>query len=454
MQPKETILVVEDDDLARKNLEYILTKEGHEVVSTSSGAQALSLLEKQEFNLVLTDLRMKHVDGMQVLNKVRTEQPHTEVIMITAYATVDSAVEAMRHGAYYYISKPYKIELVRKVVREALLKKSLYKENIALKEMLAEFKQKGKPLIVGTSEPICAVNKLLKQVAPADSNVLIVGETGTGKELAARTIHNLSLRKNHNFVAFNCGSFTEELLANELFGHEKDAFTGATSTKIGLIEAADKGTVFLDEIVDMPMNMQAKLLRVIEEKEVLRVGGTRPIPVNVRFLAATARDLLQEVEAGRFRQDLYYRLNVVTVRLPPLADRLDDIALLIHHFLIQKQEQIGKEIKKVDPQAMDLLLQYSWPGNVRELENIIERAMILAQGHSIRVQDLPEDLWELSIHTFRHSGSRFPTIKEQEIKYIKWVLEHTAWNKTKAAEILGINRASLWRKMKRLGLEA
>ncbi|MBW2090809.1 MAG: sigma-54-dependent Fis family transcriptional regulator, partial [Deltaproteobacteria bacterium] len=439
MPRKEIILVVEDDDLARKNLEYILTKEGYEVVSASNGTQALPLLEKQEFDLVLTDLRMKQVDGMQVLNKARAEQQHTEVIMITAYATVDSAVEAMRLGAYYYISKPYKIELVRKVVREALLKKRLYKENIDLKEKLSELKQKEKPLIVGTSEAISAVNKLLQQVAPADSNVLIIGETGTGKELAARTIHNLSFRKNHNFVAFNCGSFTEELLANELFGHEKDAFTGATSTKIGLIEAADKGTVFLDEIVDMPMNMQAKLLRVIEEKEVLRVGGTRPIPVNVRFLAATARDLLQEVEAGRFRQDLYYRLNVVTVRLPPLTDRLDDIPLLIHHFLVQKKEQVGKEIKKIDPQAMDLLLQYSWPGNVRELENIIERAMVLAQDQTIRVQDLPEDLSELSIHTFRHSGSRLPTIKEQEIKYIKLVLEHTAWNKTKAAEILGIN---------------
>ncbi len=453
MPDKEIILVVEDDDQARKNLEYILRKEGYEVVSANSGVRALQLLNKQEFDLILTDLKMQQVDGLEVLKEARAEYPHTEVIMITAYATVDSAVTAMQQGAYHYIPKPYKIDLVRKVVREALLKRKLYQENIRLKEELAEFQEKGRPLIVGSSQPIRKVIKLLEQVAPTDSSVLITGETGTGKELAARTIHQLSARKNHKFVAFNCGAFTEELLANELFGHEKEAFTGAASRKIGLIETADKGTVFLDEIGDMPLNMQVKLLRVIEEKEVLRVGGTQAVPVDVRFLAATARDLRHECEIGNFRSDLYYRLAVVTVHIPSLAERTDDIPLLVQHFLNQKGQKTGKEIKQIDNEALELLTQYSWPGNVRELENIVERAMVMAKGESITIQDLPEDLLELSIKTFRRSTSRFPTLKEQEIKYIKWVLGQTAWNKTKAADILGIDRVSLWRKLKQYGIE-
>ncbi len=447
------ILVVEDDEMARRNLEHILGREGYEVVTASSGERALTLLDQREFDLVLTDLKMKQVDGLQVLSKVRADQPKTEVIMITAYATVDSAVEAMRLGAYHYIPKPYKIELVRKVVREALLKRRLYLENLALKQTLADLLTQDHRQMIGTSEAMNRVRKLIERVAPTDSNVLIIGETGTGKELTARSIHQLSTRRQERFVAFNCGAFNEELLANELFGHEKDAFTGATSTKVGLIEAADKGTVFLDEIGDMPLNMQVKLLRVIEEREVLRVGGTTPRPVDVRFLAATARDLRREIETGRFRKDLYYRLNVVTIHLPPLAELGDDIPLLVQHFLAQKNEQTGKEIKGVDPEAMDILRGYSWPGNVRELENVIERAVVLATDETIRVQDLPADLLELAVETYRRSGSHLPSLQEQEIKYIKWVLERTAWNKTKAAEILGIDRASLWRKLKRYELQ-
>lgn len=453
MTSSEVILVVEDDDMARQNLEHILQREGYKTVPASSGEQAVSLIEKKEFDLILTDLKMKKVDGLHVLNKARLEQPHTEVIMITAYATVDTAVEAMRHGAFHYIPKPFKIDLVRKLVREALLKKRLFLENVKLKQTLSEIQEKDRPLIVGSSDPIRKVTQLIQQVAPTDSSVLIIGETGVGKELAARTIHNLSLRKDEKFMAFNCGAFTEELLANELFGHEKDAFTGATSQKAGLIESADKGTVFLDEIGDMPLNMQIKLLRVIEERELLRVGGTTPVPVDVRFLAATARDLKQESDAGRFRFDLYYRLNVVTVRLPPLAERVEDIPLLALHFLNQKSERVGKQVKEIDPEAMDLLRRYTWPGNVRELENIIERSVILAKDTIIKVQDLPDDLLELSVQTFRRSGPRLPTLEEQEINYIKWVLEQTAWNKTKTAEILDIDRVSLWRKLKRYGIE-
>ncbi len=453
MAEPETILVVEDDDLARRNLEHILKKEGYEVSSAPSGERAVALIEQREFDLIITDLKMKQVDGIQVLHKARAEQPHTEVIVITAYATVDSAVEAMREGAYHYIPKPYKIDLVRKLVREALLKKRLYLENQDLRRTLESLRDLDKPLIIGQSEPVRRLVQIIEQVAPTDANVLLVGETGTGKELAARTIHQLSPRNSQPFVAFNCGALAEELLANELFGHEKEAYTGAATTRPGLIESADGGTVFLDEISDMPLNMQVKLLRVIEEKEVLRVGGTRPVPVNVRFIAAAARDLKSESEAGRFRPDLYYRLNVVTVNLPPLAERSADIPLLVHHFLARKSARAGRQIREVDPEAMKMLREYSWPGNVRELENIIERAVVLAKDDIIRVQDLPGDLLELSVRTFRPEHAELPTLEDQEIRYIKWVLNHTAWNKTKAAEILGIDRASLWRKIKRFNLE-
>jgi len=453
MTSSGTILIVEDDDLARTNLEHILKKEGYEIVSTGSGERALIQLEEREFDLVLTDLRMKKVDGLKVLEKSRSLYPHTEVMVITAYATVDTAVEAMRQGAYHYIPKPYKIDLVRKLVREAILKRRLYIENLNLKQTLATMESQDRPLIVGSSKAMREVNRLLEQVAPTQSNVLIVGETGTGKELAARTIHQLSPRRHHRFVAFNCGAFTEELLANELFGHEKDAYTGAASTKIGLIETADQGTVFLDEIGEMPLNMQVKLLRVIEEKEVLRVGANRPVPVNVRFLAATARDLKKESDEGRFRLDLYYRLNVVTVQLPPLVQRSEDIPLLVHHFLDRKSRQTDKTVREVDPNAMDILRNYSWPGNVRELENVIERAVVMARDEKIQTQDLPDDLMDLSVQTFRAKRNKLPTLEEQETRYIKYVLEHTSWNKTKAAEILFIDRASLWRKLKRYGIE-
>ncbi|MEW6264842.1 MAG: sigma-54 dependent transcriptional regulator [Thermodesulfobacteriota bacterium] len=452
MEPAR-ILIVEDDAVALQNLEYILKKEGYQVTAADSGVRAAQWVEKQEFDLILTDLKMQQVDGMQLLKKARAMQPNTEVIMITAYATVDTAVEAMRQGAYHYIPKPYKIDLVRKLVREALLKRQLYLENISLKQKLEEFQNRDRPLMVGSSPAFQRVMKLLEQVAPADSNVLITGETGTGKELAARTIHSLSHRRDQRFVAFNCGAFTEELLANELFGHEKEAYTGAVSKKTGLLEAADRGTIFLDEIGDMPLNMQVKLLRVIEEKEIIRVGGTTPIPLDVRFLAATARSLRRDCEEGRFRTDLYYRLNVMEVRMPSLSERTEDIPLLVHNFLARKNRQTGKQISGLAPEAMDVLLNYSWPGNVRELENVIERAVILATGDQIQVKDLSEDLVDLSVRTFRPSETNLPTLEEQEMNYIRWVLDKTAWNKTKAAEILGIDRASLWRKLKRFGWE-
>jgi DNA-binding NtrC family response regulator len=450
MNTQWTILLVEDEDLARKNLERILTKEGYGVSSTGSGEYALELLQEREFDLVLTDLKMKPVDGMEVLKKSKSLYPHTEVIMITAYATVDSAVVAMKEGAYHYLAKPYKLEEVRKIVHEALLKRELTLENKALKEALNQ----GPSLthIIGKSQSMSEVIRKMRQIAPTDTNVLILGESGTGKELIAQAIHSLSHRAEHKFVAFNCGSFTEELMANELFGHEKDAYTGASSTKKGLLELATQGTVFLDEIGDMPLSMQVKLLRVIQEKELIRVGGLEPISVNLRFVAATHRDLQQEVASGRFRQDLYYRLNVITISLPPLVEREGDIPLLANHFLAQKMRDFDKHIKEIDPQAMELLSTYTWPGNVRELENVIERSVALTNGDVIKPDVLPEYIRTLSIETFRRHFSRVPTMEEQEIEYIQWVLQKCKGNKTKAAQIMGIDRVSLWRKMKRYGM--
>jgi len=391
------------------------------------------------------------VDGLEVLKNSRQLQPLTEVIMITGYATVDSAVNSMKKGAYHYVAKPYKIDEVRAIVREALLKRRLQLENRELKETLQ--KNRAVPDLVGKSDAIQAVLGTIRQVSPLDVNVLILGESGTGKELVARAIHQLSPRAEKRFIAFNCGSFTEELMASELFGHEKGAFTGAVKEKTGLLEVGAGGTIFLDEIGDMPLTMQVKLLRVIQEREFLRVGGVDPIPVDTRFIAATHRDLEKDVEEDHFRQDLYYRLNVITVYLPPLAERDGDIPLLAYHFLAEKSRAMNKDIKEIEREALELLNMYDWPGNVRELENIIERAVALARGLVVLAEDLPDYIRNQTIETYRKNPTSIPTMAEQEKHYVRWVLEKAEGNKTKAAKIMGIDRVSLWRKIKRFGLE-
>ncbi|MEJ2656040.1 MAG: sigma-54 dependent transcriptional regulator [Desulfobacterales bacterium] len=449
---KEIILVVEDEDIARKNLEHILIKAGYDVISVNNGNKAIELLQSQNFDLVITDLKMEKVDGMEVLHRTKELQPYTEVIMITGYATIETSVQAMHDGAYYYIAKPYKIGEVRQITKEALLKRRLRLENIELRETL---KKQGKiSEIVGQSKVMMEVQKTIHQIAPSDINVLILGESGTGKELVARSIHRLSPRSEKEFIAFNCGSFTEELMANELFGHEKDAFTGATKAKAGLVKVADGGTVFLDEIGDMPLSMQVKLLRVIQEKEILPVGGETSVPVDVRFIAATHRDLKEDVARGHFRQDLFYRLNVITIKLPSLTERNGDIPLLAYHFLFQKSKDMNKDVQTIQKECMDLLCQYGWPGNIRELENVIERAVALTNGPEITVDELPEYIGNLSIETYRRHDQEVPTLEEQEKNYIKWVLDKCEGNKTKAARIMGIDRVSLWRKIKRFGLES
>jgi DNA-binding NtrC family response regulator len=447
---KSRILVVDDEAIARENLEHVLRKDGYDVTTADSGISALKKLSNTEFDLVMTDLKMKQVDGMEVLARTKEQYPDTEVVMLTAYATVSTAIEAMQKGAYHYIPKPYKIDEVRMIVKRALEKKGLKDE---LRVMKQDYSRRvGIPFVIGKSRKMQEVVQMVKQIAPTDCNVLIFGETGTGKELIARAIHQQSHRADERFLAFNCGAFTEELLTNELFGHEKDAFTGATSTKIGLLEAANGGTVFLDEIGDMPHPMQVKLLRVIEERSLLRVGSTQPISVDIRIVAATNKDLDKEVAKGGFRKDLFYRLNVVSLILPPLAERKDDVPLLAHHFLKLYATGQDKSIEGFSDEAMDILTNYEFPGNIRELENIIERAVALCQDSLISPKHLPQELEQYSFKVYRQQGKRLPTLEENELDYIRWVLKQASGNKTRAAEILGIDRVSLWRKLKRWDL--
>jgi len=445
------ILVVDDEKVALKNLEHIMKKEGYEVVGTQSGQNALKLLREQSFDLVLTDLRMEKVDGIQILQKCRELCPDTEVIMITGFATLESAVETMKHGAFYYIAKPFKLDEVRKVVKEALEKVRLKRENIQLREQIEKFQ--GKARIITQDPEMQRLLDTAKQIAPTDCNILISGESGTGKELFARFVHFHSHRSPGPFSAINCGAFTEELLANELFGHEKGAFTGASAAKKGLIETASGGTLFLDEMTEMPPSMQVKLLRVIQEKEVLRVGSTEPSKVDVRFIAATNRDTQEAVKSGHLRQDLYFRLNVVSLHIPPLSERKDDLPLLSHYFLKKYAVLMKKSVTEISEDVIALLMDYGFPGNVRELENLVERGVALCNGNTIEIAHLPEDLKELNIKTFRKKHGKIPSLDEQEKAYIQWVLKDVNGNKTLAAQILGIDRVSLWRKLKRYGIE-
>jgi len=446
-----SILIVDDEKIAVKNLEHIMKKEGYNVSSTLSGKNALIMLQEREFDIILTDLRMEKVDGMQVLKKAKELYPDTEVILITGYATVSSAIDAMKHGAFYYITKPFRLEEVRKVVKDALEKVKIKKENLQLKDQIDAYQ--GRVNIVTQNTEMKKILTTARQIAPSDCNVLISGESGTGKELFAKYVHFNSTRHDKPFLPVNCGAFTEELLTNELFGHEKGAFTGANSLKKGLIEMADQGTLFLDEITEMPPSMQVKLLRVIQEKELLRVGGNLPISVNVRFIAATNRDIEKAMDSGIFRRDLYYRINVITLNIPPLSRRKDDVPLLCYYFLKKFNHILKKQVGNISEDVFEILLNYDFPGNVMALEHIIERAVILCNSDKIELAHLPSDLRDIHIKTFRKIEGRIHTLEEQEINYIKWVMEEVGGNKTLASQLLGIDRVSLWRKLKKFGLE-
>ncbi len=445
------LLIVDDEKVALKNLEHILKNEGYEITTTQSGQSALKLLDEQFFDVVLTDLRMEKVDGMQILKRCKETRPDCEVIIITGCATLESAVEAMKLGAFHYITKPFKLDEVRRVVHEAQEKVRLKNENTLLREQIENFQ--GRVKIITQNQAMRDLLGTAQQVAPTDCNVLISGESGTGKELFAKFIHHHSARATGPLMAINCGAFQEDLLANELFGHEKGAFTGAQTMKKGLIEMASGGTLFLDEVTEMSTTMQVKLLRVIQERELLRVGGTQALPVDVRFVAAANRDFQDAIKNGSFRQDLYFRLNVIGLHIPPLSERKDDIPLLAYYFVKKYSVLMKKEITEIAGDVLALLANYGFPGNVRELENIIERGVVLSPGKSIEVAQLPEELREFDIRTFRKKNGKIPTLDEQEGDYINWVLTEVGWNRTLAAQALGIDRVSLWRKLKKIGIE-
>ncbi len=445
------VLVVDDEAVALKNLCHILKKEGYKVSAVKSGKQALACLDKREFALVLTNLKMPQVDGMQLLKRIKSIWPQTEVVMVTGVPDVTTAIESLKAGAYHYLPKPLELDTVCKIVHEATRKYQLIREVKQFKRQTDTDKEQLQ--IVTQNYAMKDLLEMASQIAGTDTSVVISGESGTGKELLAKYIHNASPRRDAIMLSINCGAFGEELLTNELFGHSKGAYTGADNDKKGLVEMASDGTLFLDEITEMSLSMQVKFLRILQEQEVIPVGGTTPVKVNVRFVAATNRDLEKEVRAGNFRQDLFYRINVVSLKIPPLSERKDDIPLLSQFFLEKYNASMHKEVMEVSQEVLDTLQHYDFPGNVRELENIIERGVALANSSTLRLTQIPDDLRSLDIQTFRKSAGKYASMEEVEKSYIEWILKETAYNKTAAAKALDIDRVSLWRKIKKLGLE-
>ncbi|SIN75333.1 sigma-54-dependent transcriptional regulator [Halodesulfovibrio marinisediminis] len=444
------ILIAEDEIIARENLAHTLTKLGGQITAAENGNEALASLEAQEFDVVLTDLKMPDIDGIELLHHIKSTSPDTEVIVLTGYATVNSAVDAMDKGAFRYIAKPIRLDEVTLYVQQALEKKRLKEEVASLRKNF----RKGTDSIIGHSQSITNLKQQIDQIAPVNCTVLIHGETGTGKELVAKALHVGSPKCDNKFVAVNCASFNEELLANELFGHEKSAFTGAGSVKKGLFEVADGGTFFLDEIGEMPLSMQANLLRVLETRKLLRVGGTTEIPVDVRIIAATNRNLQEMVEQGTFRRDLYYRLNILTLEIPPLNQRTDDIPLLASFFANKFATLFDKTITEIDDDVLTILNDYPFPGNVRELENLMQRAVVLCNGKNIRAAHLPPDLQQTFVTRLEVPTTEpIVSLEENERNHLRRVLKYTNNNKSHAAKLLGLNRGSLWRKMKRFGLD-
>jgi len=445
MSTKATILVVDDEPGIRESLERMLGRQGYKVVVAPDGKEGLSRLREQRVNIVLTDLRMPSMSGMDLLRAARSVAPETEVVVMTAYGTVDVAVDAMREGAYDFVTKPLKKAQILKTVEKALERQALVMENQALRAELSA--ARGNHVIVGNSLALRRTMEIVEQAAPSSATVLILGESGTGKELLARAIHQGSTRAKGPFVAVSCSALPESIIEAELFGYEKGAFTGAVASREGRFAAADGGTLFLDEIGELPLHIQVKLLRVLQEQEVERLGG-RSIRVDLRVVAATNRDLAEEVRAGRFREDLYYRLNVIAVRVPPLRDRVDDIPLLADHFLRKYAEKNAKTVSGFTREAIELLCAHPWPGNVRELENAVERAVVLMRSEVVGVSDLPPE-----IHGRPTGGGRMLTIpigtplEEVERRVIYETLRHTDGDKRLAAQLLGIATRTIYRKL-------
>ena len=448
---KPNILVVDDEKDICMALKILLSKEGYNVAEAYNGEQAIERIKKENFDVVLTDIKMGKMDGFEVLKESQKISPETSVIMMTAFASVGSAVEAMRAGATDYITKPFINDEIRLTIKRILQSRDLQMENQILRQELSQ-RPAAFTNIIGSSEAMQRVFGVMEKVIPSKSNILITGESGTGKGLVAEAIHEAGPRKDKPFIAINCGAIPENLLESELFGHKKGAFTSAVEDKKGLITMANGGTLFLDEIGELPPALQVKLLHVIQTKELTPVGDTRVITVDVRIIAATNADLLQRVKEGRFREDLYYRLNVIEIQMPALRVRKDDIPVLIKHYLDAFSKEAGKNIKDIDYEAMQALLTYDWPGNIRELRNTIERATVLADGEMITIHDMPDKFRTLDVEGVSTSSLR-QALDTFERDYIRRSLTENKGNKETAAVKLGIDLATLYRKLKKLRIE-
>jgi two-component system, NtrC family, response regulator AtoC len=440
-----SILIVDDEFSVRDSLEHWFRRDGYRTASAANGQEALKRLQEDRWDLVLLDMKMPGMDGLELQRRIRAVDPEIVTVVITAFGSVETAVTALKDGAFDYVNKPIDPDELSHVVKRAVEQRRLRTENTALKAKLEELA--GVPSIVGDSREMQKVMELVRAVAPMDATVLIRGESGTGKELIAQAIHAGSPRRYFAIVPVNCGALTESLLESELFGHERGAFTGAQYRRKGRFEMADGGTLFLDEIGTLSAKTQIELLRVLESKEVTRIGATRPIKVNFRLVCATNQDLEQMVAEGKFRDDLYYRINVVTIHLPPLRERRDDIPLLARHFLEKYALQMNRPFRDIAPEALDLLLHHGWPGNVRELANAVERALVVGKPPLVRPEDLP-----LSLAAAKGADAPGDSLAEVEKAHIESILERTGWNISRAARILDIDRVTLYHKIKKFEL--
>ena len=443
------VLIVDDQQSILDVLSIMLKREGYEVLTALSGEEAIEVVRNDSIDLAITDLKMVPVDGIGVLEEIKKIDSEVAVIVMTAYASIQTAIDAMKKGAFEYVIKPFKMDELRLLIQRALEQRSIIQENRSLKQQIQQkytFDQ-----LIGSSKQMQDLFSLIRKVAPTDSTVLVYGESGTGKELVARALHYNSKRRDRAFEPINCAALPEPLLESELFGHVKGAFTGAYVDKQGLFVAADKGTIFLDEVSAMSTAMQSKLLRVLQEREVKRVGDTRQRKVDVRVVAATNEDLKESVKKGTFREDLYYRLSVIPIEIVPLRQKKEDVPLLVKHFLDQQNKKTGRN-RRINPDALDILVGYDWPGNIRELENVVERACTLCEGDVILPGDLPPSLLNGSDSPGRVDHSLRSVLRDSERRHIRNVLKKAEGEKKKAAEILGISIPSLYRKLDQLGI--
>jgi DNA-binding NtrC family response regulator len=446
------ILVVDDEQSMCDFMEIMLKKESYAVDTTVSAHEALQLAASAGYDLIIVDLMMPEMSGLDFLRRVKKARPEQELLVMTAFASIDTAIEAMKEGALDYISKPFKVDEIKLVIEKSVKGKKLKEENRNLKEQL--YKDFSFDHFIGQSEGVTKLKQMARRVSQTDSTVLIRGESGAGKDLIAKAIHFASDRTSGPFVTINCAALPESLLESELFGYKKGAFTGAIKDKEGLFKVADGGTFFLDEIGNTSHTIQMKLLRVLEDKTITPVGDTRPIEVDVRLMAATNADLEEDVKAGRFRSDLFYRLNVIPIIIPPLRDRAEDIPLLANHFISKYCQRNDSELKILTPEALEALQKYFWPGNVRELENCIERAVLLSRNDKIDVDDFPTKIREgRKIKVVSEEAPETPTLESIEKAYIYYIMDQTKGKKSKAAKLLGIDNSTLYRKLQRYEIE-